>query len=411
MVCGNLEENTLLHSRPVHQSKTTPYSSPFWHRLASHVVNDEGGAVADLKVEHDGVEQCQKTCDGHSNCNSFVACTEWDGVRCYMKDRRLSGHEPHHPNTYCASYFKSPEPYVPADTSLARPSRSQVKTFYMYRAQSGDANYPPQNVNTASLGGVLWYLHNEVIFTCDGSGFDAGNGKWGDRKFAIDRIKRYKITMKATEPLRRKGMNFAVLKSFDSGEDTGPHRIANNDGHKSGYLSDPEWGEFGFNVGCGNLGEFPHQDWTSGKNYPSAIWYSLPGKCPQLPYFKETEQCRKESPGGLCAYPTGQGNCTYSYEEAGFIMLDELVGIKPRFKDRAEFCTKCGKEGNINEGGGCGVNFWAPNINDRHENSERVRKTGEAFDKKYPHMTKTQDLHTPRCDFKQRTYGISSDAR
>merc|ERR1719401_733159 len=38
-------------------------------------------------------------------------------------------------------------------------------------------------------------------------------------------------------------------------------------------------------------------------------------------------KCVKRMPGGHCKNATGSPDCTYSYEEAGEIMLDELVGI------------------------------------------------------------------------------------
>jgi hypothetical protein len=36
----------------------------------------------------------------------------------------------------------------------------------VYRAQ-GETTYPPENVNVADLGGVMWYLHNEIVGRAD----------------------------------------------------------------------------------------------------------------------------------------------------------------------------------------------------------------------------------------------------
>merc|ERR1719221_1630229 len=38
-------------------------------------------------------------------------------------------------------------------------------------------------------------------------------------------------------------------------------------------------------------------------------------------------KCVKRMPGGHCKNATGAPDCTYSYEEAGEILLDELAGI------------------------------------------------------------------------------------
>eukprot|EP00437_Effrenium_voratum_P071196 CAMPEP_0181508576 /NCGR_PEP_ID=MMETSP1110-20121109/59821_1 /TAXON_ID=174948 /ORGANISM="Symbiodinium sp., Strain CCMP421" /LENGTH=210 /DNA_ID=CAMNT_0023637949 /DNA_START=112 /DNA_END=740 /DNA_ORIENTATION=- len=75
-------------------------------------------------------------------------------------------------------------PWTWKDGSLNSPSSSPLFTFYMYRAVS-DEVYPPLNTNVASLPGVLWYLHHEVVIQAP-------------RKFQISRILRYKVQMRAT---------------------------------------------------------------------------------------------------------------------------------------------------------------------------------------------------------------------
>lgn len=66
------------------------------------------------------------------------------------------------------------------------------------------------------------------------------------------------------------------------------------------------------------------------------VWYSLPGKCPQMKYFEKTNKssgsrgldCIEDQPGGFCDEPSGTADCTYNFEDAGEISLDELEGIE-----------------------------------------------------------------------------------
>merc|ERR1712232_745889 len=156
------------------------------------------------------------------------------------------------------------------------------------------------------------------------------------------------------------------------------------------------------------VGQYPHTQWTSGNSYPNTIWYSLPGSCPTMDRFKATPKCNYELPGGACAsLPTGQGNCTFHIEEAGELDIDTLVGIRPRWKNRAEFCKQCKTEVGPNQAGGCGLDFWGPNIWDKDKNARRVQKTADEFDRKYPEMPKTNELSAPPCDFDQKKYGFS----
>jgi len=291
---------------------------------------------------------------------------------------------------------------------LAKPSGGADITFYMYRAKGGSkSNYPAENVNTANIGAVMWYLHNEVIYVCDGGGY-LSTGSWGDRKFQIDKIMRYKVTIKSTAPLLKKNMNFSAFKAFDFGEATGPHRHSLFYGKGTGWLSLNEWNQYGFTPGCVHVGYSPmdQPDFQSAKAYPNAIWYSLPGPCPTMDFKDATSECNANLPGGRCESPTGQGNCTYSTEDAGFIDIDELVGITPKWKSRAEFCSKCHTEGTIQHGGGCGLNFWGPNIWDRSANQKRVNAALAAFEAKYPDSPKESDMMTPFCDYNMWRYGM-----
>jgi len=262
----------------------------------------------------------------------------------------------------------------------------------------------------------------EVVKTCTGEGFLAGGGSVGDRKFSISVIRRLKISMKTPLPLQNAGMKFGPLQSFDSGETTGPHLYSAQDGVGSGWTSTEEWEKFGYNVGCGYIGQWPHDTepggWTSGTSYPDCIWYSLVGPCPQVGRSQREPWCDVAFPGGFCSSPTGQGNCTYSYEDAGWIDIDNLVGITPKWPSRKAFCEQCHVEGGPYTPqfqGGCGLDFWGPNIwEDVTGNAGRVQKALAAFEAKYPKCTGSSSdvtyctdpafLTQPACDFNKEKY-------
>merc|ERR1711957_928437 len=111
-----------------------------------------------------------------------------------------------------------------------------------------------------SLGGVLWYLHNEIVCHCP-------------KLYGLKNIRRYKVQTRATQPLYDKGMNFGVRHAFDLGKCTGPvwgHDTCDKDA----------WSRYGYIVGCNDMvnGAFPFPEWRV--KYPGAAWYSVPGNCP-----------------------------------------------------------------------------------------------------------------------------------
>eukprot|EP00931_Biecheleriopsis_adriatica_P036319 TRINITY_DN20923_c0_g1_i1.p1 TRINITY_DN20923_c0_g1~~TRINITY_DN20923_c0_g1_i1.p1 ORF type:complete len:669 (-),score=102.20 TRINITY_DN20923_c0_g1_i1:64-2070(-) len=258
-------------------------------------------------------------------------------------------------------------------TSLDKPSNAPILTFYMYRAE-GAESYPLSNVNMANLPGVMWYLHNEIV----------GRGDWGGkRKFNKTRIVRYKVSTRATQPLWEQGMNFGVRYAFDSGQCTGP------------FDCNSMFQKYGFFVGCNVLSDragwpfpnFPVQ-------YADGIWYSLPGACPQKHYWDEDDLCLAAQPGGLCeGVPTGMYNCTYSYERAGEIGLDELENIVSF--DR--FITDGNREYDHNSDRGIGMTFW-DGIHNTARNAWRVGIARDLFEKHYPNSS-ADGFEEPICDF------------
>jgi len=198
-----------------------------------------------------------------------------------------------------APWTPTPSPKLPE--SLLQPSDGPLMEFMMYRAQN-DEDYPLENVNTANLPGVMWYLQNEVVSGVYGPG----------NKFGITRILRIKVQVRATQPLLDKGMNFGIRVAFDSGKCTGPDCAM-------------DWKDYGYNVGCNKLGDWPFP--TYDTHFEGGIWYSLPGSCPSRSYLHKDSNpaCKINEPGGKCpGIPTGAGDCTWNYENAGELRLTEL---------------------------------------------------------------------------------------
>merc|ERR1712176_267306 len=105
----------------------------------------------------------------------------------------------------------------------------------------------------------------------------------------------------------------------------GPFRTS-YEGNFTPHTGPWEWTHYGYFVGCNDFGSYPFPDFKVA--YPNATWYSLPGHCPSERYYKETETCKLQQPGGYCeAIPSGSGDCTWTYEDAGEISIDALVGI------------------------------------------------------------------------------------
>jgi hypothetical protein len=256
----------------------------------------------------------------------------------------------------------------------------------MYRAQNAD-NYPPLNVNMADLGGVLWYLNNEVVDVCNDNRGYGESGTFGYRRFRIERILRYKVSMKATPELYKAGMNFGVRLAFDKGKCTGAYN--------GPYDCPREWKHYGFVVGCNKLGLPPYPACPPyGDNkegfcpitYPGA-WYNFPKK-------------------GYCDRPpTGEPNCTWTYEPAGEVNIDELVGITPKWKSHQDFCQQgCieyRKYGYKLHHGIC-IDWWDFK-EDPKRNKRRMELTDKMFMEKYPFLPGNDDL-LAKCDFDSHAY-------
>jgi len=211
----------------------------------------------------------------------------------------------------------------------------------MYRAQS-DENYPMQNVNTADLAGVLWYLHNEVVTLCP-------------RKYNITRILRLKVTVK---------LPTIGYVAFDSGQCTVP-------------FCEKLWDQRGFKVGCQVV---PYGvAFGSGHTGIPGHWYSLPGPCPSQPRWRKTRACEVAEPGGACKEGVWDDKCTYMVEFSGEVRLDDLTGIR----DYAAFCRAGSLEYNLQMDSGVNFKFWDGKFN-LDKCRQRYETLLEAFRYKYP---------------------------
>jgi len=242
---------------------------------------------------------------------------------------------------------------------LPTPSTPKTLMFYVYRAQ-GDHNFALENVNAGNVGGVLRYLHDEVVITCP-------------RLFKINRIIRYKVAMRVTHALFDKyRWQFGPFVAFNDGKCTVPDC--------------PEiWEKYGYVVGCQKQG-------TTVAHYPDGVWYSFPGPCPSQNFSHKSSHCRQQEPGGHCATPDGTRECSVHAEYAGQISLDDIAGIR-------NYNTRCSQgllEYDSQADRGNGTSFWNGK-RDLASCAKRENLLLEHFKTKYPHMPSS--LPEPECDW------------
>lgn len=330
---------------------------------------------------------CQSECGNTGFCESYCGA---GNACCYMYDtnpppecKRIGFYSIAHTATCVSVLGKVPtttttEPgplpgpsehvgiYRPRVQALLSPSSAPLLEFYMYRVAS-TANYPFENVNAGNLPGIMWYLHNEVVSQTP-------------RKFGITRILRLKMKYRATDALLAKGMSFGVRYAYDSGRCTGP------------WDCDNMYDKYGYILGCNRVNDFPTKQWSGKNHYENAIWYSLPGPCNNRVFNEHDLYCRQLFPGGAChGEPSGRGDCTYSYEPAGEIHVNDLEGIK----DYEWFIRVGGKEYSHNSDRGSGLSFW-DGMSNPEACARRVNTARDLFRQKYPG---SPDLADVPCDF------------
>lgn len=260
----------------------------------------------------------------------------------------------------------------------------------------------------------MWYLHHEVIPATP-------------RKYHVDRIRRYKLSVKPTREFWNvHHTQFAPFFAYDGGRCTTP-------------VCGDFYHQYGFVVGCQFLplleGAYMSVTPTSRTCTPGTdecrlpVWLSLPGPCPTEGLHQmelagnmveldtnrgKSEECLRRMPGGHCKTPgppTGAPDCTYTVEEAGEIMLDELSGITD-YNDfwnasylrcvgekaaglRTEPCVR-NREYAGEFDAGYGTHFWDGRT-DRAKCAERVATVQAKFAAKYPGMP--GELEPLVCDF------------
>lgn len=317
--------------------------------------------------EEEGTVPAFGTCGGDANYKGQTKCTE--GYACAHETQWYA---------QCKQEDLVAHEVYTGNAELNEPSEAPVMSFYMYRA-AGIKEHEFKNVNAGTLGGMMWYVHNEVV-SCIYQDCDYA------RRYGITRIVRFRVKTRATQPLYKAGMNFGLRYAFDIGQCTGP------------WDCNEQFQKYGYFVGCNDIQSgFPFPTWPV---YYNGSWFSLPGSCSEKRYEHQWLECQQDQPGGLCkGVPKGTGTCTYSYEKAGEITLDELENITdyPAFKEEG------GAEYNLTTDRGINMTFW-DGINDTQANARRVRAAEELFNKKYPHMPRDSDIPPPRCDFDKEKF-------
>lgn len=281
----------------------------------------------------------------------------------------------------------------------------------MYQVEDG-SGVPIENSNPFDLAGVLWYIHTEVLSEIP-------------RKGNVSQIARYKVKVRNPEDFTRaKKKAFGPYQSYNAGKCVGGLGLQGCSESDNGYL-----------VGCRRLDRsVANYVGTPGAlaNYqrklqeaevsedvlPGGVQFSLPGPCPNKVNDEKGAACKSEFPGGLCEVADGSKTCTFSYEEAGNITLDEVSGFLDSSKGVNSYTdfwkgsfpqcllnivqgtqtSKCLRNVEYDplHDKGVGCNFW-DNKHDFRSCYTRIETLRDMFASKFGASEDT-DQSTPRCD-------------
>jgi hypothetical protein len=242
-----------------------------------------------------------------------------------------------------------------------------------------------ENINLASAGAVLYYLHKQVVPA------GCSQAKPHKRFGGISHVWRYKVTMENTKQVweHSSAEHYPLL---------GPHLFAPfaqfGDGRCRSEGCTKWWKDFGYSVGCEVEVLMPSEYGASifyQSRFSNSQWYSLPGRCPTLTNEdpRKFQDCAAEEPGGQCGGPNGTQTCTWKIEDAGKVALDDLIGI-----DFDTLCNEEKKEYDQDLDRGEGVTFW-DHRHSQPRNAERTRLLLKLFKDKFSNSPYLLD---PVCD-------------
>lgn len=210
-----------------------------------------------------------------------------------------------------------------------------VNDIMMYRALIGEHvnDYTLENNNVADAGGVLKYIHTEVIVEHQ---LPEHRIK---RKYEVDAISMWHVRFRNHHALvhssDRVGNEFGPFLAYDFGESTNRHY------EETGFFE-----RYGDWVGMQHQQGDPRIITTD-----PIVWYSLGGFCPNKNFHEKGDRhnpspdCVKYGEnlgawgfpntalnGGYCGDhftgdPLGEPGCTYTYAQPSVVSLDSIVGI------------------------------------------------------------------------------------
>lgn len=301
-------------------------------------VHTDSDVAGDLISEHQvgSMKECCDLCDGIAGCEAWAYSEQWS--LCYFKSGVQGtyanpgiiagvkmGPAPPTPPPSPPTPTPPPAPPAPVPTPTPTPTPG-VTQVSMFRATESPSlgKWTLENNNLADIGGVLKYLHTEVIVEHELPSTRL------IRKYNVDVIGKWNFQVKNPAKILATNMvvstNFGPFVTYDYGQSTNP------------YFDDklPVYGDW---VGAQTQEGDPRIEVDV-----HMWWYSLGGFCPNLQHKEKgthdapNPQCMRyvDQPqvpiaGGKCSHgeaaPTGEAGCAYIYTDGGVVTVDQLAGL------------------------------------------------------------------------------------